>query len=104
MNFSLSRAQVTYDPEQVNVSDLVSIVKKVGYDVGVAEMRVRISRGLLCVSCVGFIEGALNSLPGVLAATINPTTDTALIHYVPKSASFKALVLAKWSNTVSSDR
>ncbi len=94
INFSLSRAQVTYDPEQVGVSDLVGAVKKAGYDVGRAKTRVRITPTLHCASCVGFIEAALNDLPGVLEAIVNPGTDTVLISYVPNQVDFAAMKAA----------
>ncbi|MEW5956688.1 MAG: cation transporter [Chloroflexota bacterium] len=51
VNFSLGKAHVTYDPERVTADSLVGAVKKAGYNVGAAEMRVRISPGLHCASC-----------------------------------------------------
>ncbi|MBE2199499.1 MAG: heavy metal translocating P-type ATPase [Anaerolinea sp.] len=94
VNFSLGQAHVTYNPEQADVSDFIGAVKKAGYNVGTAEMRVRISPGLHCASCVGFIEEALNSVPGVLATTVSPGTDTALIRYVPEQVDFAAVQAA----------
>lgn len=94
VNFAAGTAHVTYDPERVNVSDLVTTVKKVGYDVGTAEMRVRIDPGLYCASCVSFIEDALRDVPGVLEATVSPGTDTALVSYIPDQVDFAAIETA----------
>ncbi len=94
VNFSLSKAHVAYDSEQADVRDLVSAVKKAGYNVGAAEMRVRITPGLHCASCVGFIEKALNAVPGVLEASVSPGTDTALVRYVPSQVDFAAVQAA----------
>lgn len=94
VNFSSGQAHVTYDPEQAEVSDLVGAVKKAGYSVGTAEMRVRITPGLHCASCVGFIEEALTDLPGVLEASVSPGTNTALISYVPEQVDFAAVKAA----------
>ncbi|HRQ41576.1 MAG TPA: heavy metal translocating P-type ATPase [Chloroflexota bacterium] len=94
VNFTQSKAHVTYDPKQADVSDFIGAVKKAGYNVGTAEMRVRITPGLHCASCVGFIEEALNDLPGVLEASVSPGTDTALIRYVPEQVDFAAVQAA----------
>lgn len=94
VNFSLGKAHVTYDPAQVEAGSLVGAVKKVGYQVGDAEMRVRISPGLHCASCVGFIEDALHGVPGILEATVSPGTDTATVHYLPGQVDFAAVKAA----------
>lgn len=88
INFSQGKAHVTYDPEQVEVGNLVDAVKKSGYRVGAAEMRVRFTPSLHCASCVDQIEEALSHVPGVLSATVNPGTDTVLITYVPNQVDF----------------
>ena len=94
VNFSLDKAHVTYDPAQSDVSDLVSAVKKAGYKVGAADMRVRLTPGLHCASCVRFIEDALYSTPGVLKAIVNPGTELVQINYVPGLADFAAIKAA----------
>lgn len=94
VNFAQSKAHVTYNPDQAGVTDLVTAIKKSGYDVGTAEMRVRITPSLHCGSCVGFIEEAVNGVPGVLEATVNPGTDIALVRYVPGQVDFAAVQTA----------
>lgn len=94
VNFSLDKAHVTYDPAQSDVSELVSAVKKSGYQVGAADMRVRLTPGLHCASCVRFIEDALYSTPGVLKAIVNPGTELVQINYVPGVADFTAIKTA----------
>jgi Cu+-exporting ATPase len=90
VNFSLGTAHITYDPKEASVEDAVRAIKKAGYDVGAAEMRVRIE-GLHCASCVGLIEEALRKVPGVLEATVSPGTETAVIRYVPEMVNFQAV-------------
>ena len=94
VNYALSRARVTYDPQAVGVSDMVRAVKKAGYSVGVSEMRARIVPGLHCGSCVSLIEEALHGVPGVLEATVNPGTDTVLVRYVTGQVDFAAMQAA----------
>ncbi|MCQ3972069.1 MAG: heavy metal translocating P-type ATPase [Anaerolineae bacterium] len=91
VNFAQGKAHVAYNPEQTEVSSLVGAVKKVGYDVGAAELRVRITPNLSCASCVHFIEEAVQGVPGVLEATVSPGTDTALVRYVPSQVNFSAV-------------
>ncbi len=91
VNYALARAQVTYDPQTVSVSDMVSAIKKAGYSVGVSETRARITPGLHCGSCVSLIEDALYGIPGVLEATVNPGTDTVLVRYVTGQVDFAAM-------------
>lgn len=94
VNFALNKAHVTYDPTQSDVGQLVSAVKKAGYQVGATDMRLRLTPDLHCASCVGLIEDALHCVPGVLAATVNPGTNTVQIKYVPEQAEFAAIQAA----------
>ncbi|MCC9076009.1 heavy metal translocating P-type ATPase [Litorilinea aerophila] len=91
VNFSLGKAHVAYHPEQVDVGTLVGAIKQAGYDVGAAEMHVRITPGLHCASCVRFIEEALYQVPGVLETTVNPGTDSAHIRYIAGQVEFAAI-------------
>lgn len=93
VNFALGKAHVTYDPHRADLEQIVGAIKKAGYDVGAAEMRVRIA-GLHCASCVAFVEEALHRVPGVLEATVSPGTETALIRYVPGQVDFAAVKAA----------
>ncbi len=88
VNFSLSKAHVTYDPEKVGIADLVQAIEKAGYEVGIHETRLRIAQGIHCASCVRFIEEALLAIPGVMEATVNPATDTALVRHIPGQVRF----------------
>ncbi|MCG3209692.1 MAG: Copper-transporting P-type ATPase [Anaerolineae bacterium] len=94
VNFPLGKAHVAYYPDQADVSMLVGAVKKAGYQVGASEMRVRITPGLHCASCVPLIENALTGVPGVLEASVNPGTNTAQIRYVPGQVDFMAVKAA----------
>lgn len=93
VNLSTAKAHVIYEPKQVQVGQLVEAAQAAGFEVGVADMRVQIE-GLHCASCIGFIEEALHQVPGVLAATISPGTNTAVIQYLPQQADFPAIKAA----------
>ncbi len=91
VNYTMGKAHVTYDPAQVGVSGMMDAIRKAGYNIGADEMHVRISPGLHCASCVGFIEEALRQVPGVLEATVNPGTDSARIRYAVGQVDYVAL-------------
>ncbi len=91
VNYTLGKAHVTYDPAQMDVSRMMDAIRKAGYNIGADEMHVRISPGLHCASCVGFIEDALRQVPGVLEATVNPGDDSAHIRYAVGQVDFAAL-------------
>src|SRR5690606_28315769 len=65
-------------------------VEKVGYDVptGTVELAVE---GMTCASCVGRVERALKTVPGVTQATVNLATERATVQGV---AAVDALVAA----------
>lgn len=94
VNFALNKAHVTYDPAQSDVGQLVGAVKKAGYQVGATDMRLRLTPDLHCASCVDLIENALHRVPGVLAANVNPGTNTVQISYVPEQVNFAAIQTA----------
>lgn len=85
--FTTKRAFVTYNPEQVNVQDLIKIIVKAGYQASVAgSERVTLPiQGMSCASCVRRIEEALVTC---LAASINinPRLSTKA-HFYPKNFS-----------------
>ncbi len=90
VNYPLSRAHVTYDPGRTGLPQLAQAVRGAGYELGVAEARLRIE-GMQCASCVERIERALRGLPGVLDAEVSQATATALIRYVPGLVDLAAM-------------
>jgi Cu+-exporting ATPase len=51
-------------------------------------------RGLHCAACVGKVEGALRSVPGVSDAAVNLATERATVTYDPARVEFEALKAA----------
>ncbi|TEU07237.1 MAG: copper-translocating P-type ATPase, partial [Candidatus Aminicenantes bacterium] len=70
----------------VKSEDLVSLVRKSGYNVGTASVEIPI-RGLQCASCVQKIEKALLRMTGVLKASVNLATEKAKVEYIPSETS-----------------
>src|SRR5579883_1430277 len=85
--------RVEYDPQQTNVGAIVAYARAAGYTVGVATTELAIE-GIYCAACVSRIEDELKATPGVLAATLNPATQTARVEYLPSAVDLGALTQA----------
>ncbi|MGZ4848952.1 MAG: heavy metal translocating P-type ATPase [Halobacteriota archaeon] len=91
VNFALGQATVTYDPRIISPKQLVQAIRDVGYDADIARAELEIA-GIVCVSCVNTIEGALKELPGVIDQSINSVTAHAIIDYDPSVVSLETII------------
>jgi len=82
VDLATERAVVEYDPETLDIADLVRAVRGIGYDVP-AETVVLPIGGMTCASCVVHVEKALKGVEGVLSATVNLATEKATVTYIP---------------------
>ena len=80
INLATETAQVSYD-DTVDATDLTNTLADVGYPAVVEEVTLEIE-SMTCASCVGGVEKALKAGDGVLDASVNLVTETALVHYV----------------------
>lgn len=90
VNLTAGRLEVQYDAGKVDVAQLVGAVKSIGFQVGVANVKIGIEN-LRCASCVKFIEDELKSTQGVLNATVNIATQEASIDYLPQKTTLSQL-------------
>ncbi len=89
-NVAAGRLEVRYDAQKVDVMNLISAAKSVGFQVGGTNVRIRIEN-LRCASCVKFIEDELKSTQGVLNATVNIATQEATVDYLPQNTTLSQL-------------
>jgi Au+-exporting ATPase len=89
VNLATERATI-HVTEAVNRTVLVEAVHKVGYEVPTSKIELNVI-GMTCASCVGRVEKALRSVPGVVEATVNLVTERAS---VDGSASSAELIFA----------
>ena len=54
---------MTFDPSRVKMTDLVGTVRDLGFEAGLAKVRLPV-HAISCASCVKRVEGALNGLEG----------------------------------------
>src|SRR5664280_379754 len=93
VNFATEKAQVTFDPAQIDIGRLTATIEQAGYDVPTATATLAIG-GMTCASCVARNEKALRRVPGVIKATVNLATEKATIEYLPGVAGRDELVAA----------
>jgi len=88
VNFATEKATISFDPSQVHIGDFVSTVKDLGYEAGMEKLMLPIN-GMSCASCVKKVETALNSLEGVVKASVNFATERATVQYIPGFVSIE---------------
>lgn len=85
--------QVEYDSKKVNIPQMAAVIRSAGFQPGGSNIRIGIEN-LRCGSCVKFIEDELNSIDGVLSATVNIATQEASVDYLPQKATLAQLNVA----------
>ncbi len=98
VNLAANKANLSYDPQRVNLTDMRRAVEDVGYIVPTAEMildvrgmTLRQAQGDACASCVDHVEGALKELRGVQDAVVNLGLNTARVTYIPGVVSASSM-------------
>jgi Cu+-exporting ATPase len=92
VNLAGEKARVEYDPAQTTPDNIVSLIRKTGYDV--PEQRAELSlEGMTCAACAARIEKALSALPGV-SANVNFAAEKATIRYQPGSVTVADMIAA----------
>ncbi len=107
VNLATERANVTYDPTQTNVEQMVQKVDAVGYKAMplvtpttkpvlqeiVPESHVVLDlEGMTCASCAMRIEKGLKKVPGVKEASVNLATERANVTYDPVQTGVEQMV------------
>ncbi|MEO7116159.1 MAG: heavy metal translocating P-type ATPase [Caldimonas sp.] len=91
VNLATEHAIIHAEPS-VSAETLAAAVRKAGYDIATKETVLQIE-GMTCASCVGRVEKALLSVPGVSTASVNLATERATVHALP-SVRVAALMAA----------
>src|SRR5690554_49323 len=80
VNLAMEKASLEYDSSKVGINDFNEKIKKLGYAVFQDKIDLKII-GMTCAACVAKVEKKLNTLPGVVKATVNLATEKASITY-----------------------
>ncbi len=81
VNLATERAKVSFTPGAADPTAVAAAVAKAGYTPGSEAIELAVE-GMTCASCVGRVEAALASVPGVLSADVNLATETARVRTI----------------------
>lgn len=95
VNFAVEKAYVEFDPARVNKEKLIGVVRDTGYEAKTSDdelvtITFKIS-GMSCTSCAQKIEKELNSIEGVIEASVNFAMEKAKVKYHPSAVSLAEL-------------
>jgi len=93
VSVNLATESATVSAARARVVPLIEAVAQAGYEVPTRAMSLQIG-GMSCASCVGRIESALRSVPGVLKAEANLANERASVQIVDGVVSPSRLVKA----------
>lgn len=94
VNFATEQATVSYDPEHLQVKDLVGKIQAAGYGVAKASVEFPVT-GMTCANCAMNIERALKKkVPGVVNASVNFATERAFVEYIPGLTTIDEMISA----------
>ena len=82
VNLALEKLDVSFDSGALSPDRIADAVRTAGYGIREAQVTFNIAK-MTCAGCAGRSEKALQSVPGVLSATVNLALETASVHYVP---------------------
>jgi len=93
VNLATDSAHLDFAGAAVPLPDLIAAVEKAGYQVPLDHIGLAID-GMSCASCVGRVEKALGSVPGVRAASVNLAAERAEVIAPRGSVEIAALIAA----------
>lgn len=93
VNLLGEKATVEYDSNKLSPKDLVEIIEKTGYEVPLTTKTLLIE-GMTCSACSSRVEKVLNKLEGVETASVNLSTNKAIVKYKSGILEEKDLIAA----------
>lgn len=82
VNYATETAHVEFKSGSTNTQEIIGAIKKAGYKTGQSTLKIGIG-GMYCGSCVTKIEDELKQKSGVIEASVDVGTESALIKYIP---------------------
>ncbi len=93
VNLATEKASVEFASAGVPVQAIQEAVSGAGYKIGTQSATLNIG-GMTCATCVGHVENALLSVPGVAKASVNLGVERASVEFVPGLAGLSDLQAA----------
>ena len=83
VNFAAESAAVSFDPQQLQLQDVVEKITNSGFGVPTTKLEMPVT-GMTCANCAANIERALNKkTAGVVTAAVNFATERVSVEYIP---------------------
>jgi Cu+-exporting ATPase len=79
--------------ERAEIPRLLALVRAAGYEPVVESFTLGVA-GMTCASCVARVERAIRAVPGVVDATVNLGAETAVVDFLPATASRERIAQA----------
>ena len=94
VNFAAEQASVSFDPQQLQVQDVISQIKGSGFSVPTQTVELAVT-GMTCANCAANIESALNKkVSGVVKASANFASEHAVVEYIPGLVDLQQIISA----------
>jgi Cu+-exporting ATPase len=81
VNFASEKVTFEYDPKKVDLNKIKQTITELGYGIAAKKSIYPVS-GMTCAACVGHVEEALKSVPGVLSVGVNLASEKATVEYL----------------------
>jgi Cu+-exporting ATPase len=91
VNLAAETAVVRFD--QARIPELLEAVRGAGYEPMIESVNIGVG-GMTCASCVARVERAIKGLAGVIDATVNLSTESAAVQYLPATVSRERIAQA----------
>ena len=94
VNFAAENAAVSFDPQQLQLRDVVEKIQNSGFGVTTTKIEMPVT-GMTCANCAANIERALNrKTAGVVNAAVNFASERVSVEYIPGVLNLDEIVAA----------
>ncbi|MBS4033506.1 MAG: heavy metal translocating P-type ATPase [Ignavibacterium sp.] len=90
VNYATETAHVEFKSGETTTEEIIGAIKKSGYQAGQSTLKIGI-RGMHCGSCVSKIEKELKQKSGVISASVDLGTESAIVNYIPGLIDTRAI-------------
>ncbi len=94
VNFASEQAAISFDPDVIQVQDIIEKIHNTGYGVAHATVEFPVT-GMTCANCALTIERTLKKkVLGVVQASVNFATERAHVKYIPTITNIDEMIAA----------
>jgi len=94
VNFAAEQAAISFDPDEIQIEDVLEKIHDAGYGVPKATVEFPIT-GMTCANCAMTVERTLKKkVPGVTDASVNFASERARVEYIPTLTTIDDMITA----------